>query len=110
VEVIASQTEAQPDLGSRPVVVLSAGVHDAPECAGIDDEAARQMEEIWAELQGEIATFSTNSEQRVMENSPHYVQLQAPEAVIDAVRDVVTAVRRGPPVGSQGPVAEGKVP
>ena len=45
-----------------------------------------------------------------LENTSHYVQLEAPEAVIAAVRDVVTAVRGGVPLESQesGPGQKGE--
>jgi pimeloyl-ACP methyl ester carboxylesterase len=95
VETIASQASAQTDLGSRPVVVVSAGIHDPPDCADLDQTVQREMDSTWSELQEEIAGFSTSSERRLIENSAHYIQLEVPEAVVAAVRDVVTAVRRG---------------
>jgi pimeloyl-ACP methyl ester carboxylesterase len=97
-EAIASQAQATVTLGSRPVVVLTAGIQDP--LPGIEVSAAVQRETVstWSELQEEIAGLSTNSERRVIERSAHYIQLEAPEAVIAAVLDVVTAAREGTPV------------
>jgi pimeloyl-ACP methyl ester carboxylesterase len=99
-EAIASQAQPTASLGSRPVVVLTAGIQDLP--PGIEVSAAVQREIVstWSELQEEIAVLSTNSERRVIQNSAHYIQIEAPEAVIAAVLDVVTAAREGTAVAS----------
>ena len=100
-ETIATQARVTGSLGSRPVVVLSAGIQDPPPGIEISDATRREMASTWFELQEELAALSTNSERRLVENSAHYIQLQAPEAVIAAVRDVVAAVREGTPLGFQ---------
>lgn len=100
-EMTASQARATGTLGSRPVVVLSAGIQDLPAGIEISDAAQRELKRAWNELQEEIEALSTNSERRLIENSAHYIQLEAPETVIAAVRDVVTAVRQGRPLASE---------
>lgn len=99
-ETISSQARITGTLGSRPVVVLSAGNQDPPPGIEVSDAAQQEMVNTWFELQEEIAALSTNSELRLIENSAHYIQLEAPEAVTAAVRDVIAAVREGRPVAS----------
>lgn len=94
-EITASQARATGALGSRPVVVLSAGIQDPPAGIELGEAAQRELVSVWGELQDEIAALSTNSERRIVENSAHYIQLEAPQAIIAAVRDVVAAVREG---------------
>ena len=101
-EMSASQARLAGTLGSRPVVVLTAGIQDPPPGVEVSETARRAMVSTWSELQAEIAALSTNSERRVIENSAHYIQLGAPQAVIAAVRDVVAAVREGKPLGFEG--------
>ena len=80
-------------LGDRPLVVLTAGQYWKP-----DDPVAAQeiadFHETWThQLQPELAHLSTNGKQIVVENSDHGIPEQAPEAVADAVHEIVTEVR-----------------
>jgi len=81
-----SQAREAGALGSLPLIVLS---------AGRDPETLlqAQLRAVWAELQEELASLSSNADHRVIEDSDHFIQFDAPEAVIAAVRDVVRAVR-----------------
>ena len=45
-------------------------------------------------LQMELAQRSTGGKLIIVENSGHHIQHDQPEVVVDAVRDVVEAVRR----------------
>lgn len=87
-------------LGDRPLVVLTASNHARP---GMSQAAIVSAQRAWLALQMELAALSTNSIQRTVEGAHHYIQLAKPEAVVDATREVVTAVRDGTRV-SQGPV------
>jgi hypothetical protein len=70
---------AQPHpLGDRPLVVLS---------RGINTNAERDASF------AEITRLSSNSRHAVVPNADHEIHLYAPPAVIQAVHDVVTAVR-----------------
>ena len=83
-------------LGNRPVVVLTAGVPLAVPTVSADGNTA--MRRIWLELQKELAGLSTNSDHRIVEGAGHYIHDDRPDAVVTAIRDVVTAVREGWPV------------
>jgi pimeloyl-ACP methyl ester carboxylesterase len=80
-------------LGDRPVVVLTAGVPRS--MPGVSDEGNAAMQRVWLELQGELAGLSMNSDHRIVEGAGHYIHRDRPEAVVTAIRDVVTAVRGG---------------
>ena len=64
----------------------------------MDKEGSAKMQAVWAELQGELATLSTNVDHRVITDATHYIHWDNPEAVITAVADVITAQRAGMPV------------
>ena|SRR5215469_562383 len=80
-------------LGDRPLIVLTAGQYWKP----VDPVAAKEIAEFhetWVhQLQPELARLSTNGKQIVVENSDHGIPEQAPDAVADAIHEVVTEVR-----------------
>ena len=90
-EVRAAQLTS---LGDMPLVVLTRGLAPDPNLPGLSDEGAQQVETVWDELQAEQATLSSNGKQVLAEESGHLVQLDQPELVVDAIRDVVEAARR----------------
>ena len=47
------------------------------------------------QLQAALTEGSQNSEQIIAEDSGHYIQLEQPDLVIDAIRQVVDAARNG---------------
>jgi pimeloyl-ACP methyl ester carboxylesterase len=96
IDAMSEQAGRTGALGDRPVVVLTAG--EARTMPGLSEESDAAMRRIWLELHGELAGLSTNSDHRVVEGAGHYVHWDRPEAVIAAIRDVVTAVRESGPV------------
>jgi pimeloyl-ACP methyl ester carboxylesterase len=68
-------------LGSRPLVVITAGQSDVGE---------------WHALQLDLLTRSTKSRRIVAEGSGHYVQDERPALVLEAIRDVVEQSRNLP--------------
>lgn len=78
-------------LGTIPLIVLTraaGGYSDADY-----DIPAAQMEKERKEGQAKLALLSTNSKQ-IMVHSGHNMELQAPDDVTAAIREVVEAVRR----------------
>jgi pimeloyl-ACP methyl ester carboxylesterase len=69
-------------LGDLPLIVLAAS--GAP--TSVDQ--GQQLQDVWLELQHELLSLSKDSEIRVYETG-HYPQLQAPDLVIEAIRDVL---------------------
>jgi pimeloyl-ACP methyl ester carboxylesterase len=75
-----AQLQAAPSLGDRPLIVLAAG----------ESMATTPR---WPEAQRRQAAMSANGRLIVVEGSGHYIQLEHPDVVIDAVRQVVAQVR-----------------
>ncbi len=71
-------------LGDLPLVVISRG-RPEPLPAG--------YERAWQEMQSEIAALSSRGERVVASRSGHYVQIEQPEVVVDAILRVVLAAR-----------------
>lgn len=91
------------DLGSRPLVVLTAmAPYTDAELRGmkITPEQGTQVQAIWKQLHEEQATWSSRSTHRVLPSSGHNIQLEDPDAVVEAVLSVVRAVRAGGPAES----------
>jgi pimeloyl-ACP methyl ester carboxylesterase len=81
------------NLGDRPLLVLTAGRYWTPS----DPVAAREIadfHQVWVhQLQADLARLSTRGKQVVVENSEHAIGLEAPDAVVDAVRNMVMQIR-----------------
>lgn len=75
-----AELRAAPSLGDRPLIVLAA------------DESMNTTPR-WPEAQHQQAAMSTSGRLIVVEGSGHYIQLDHPAVVIDAVRQVVTQAR-----------------
>jgi pimeloyl-ACP methyl ester carboxylesterase len=78
-------------LRPMPLFVLSHGKPNADELplGSID----RADEELWRELQRELAALVPGARHAVAENAGHDIAADQPEAVVDATLQVVTAVR-----------------
>lgn len=89
---VASQqvaAERRP-LGAMPLIVLTRGERS-------DNLSADQAETewtLWNRMHGEVARLSTIGSHRVVEGANHYIQLDRPDAVVEAVHEVVMAARR----------------
>jgi pimeloyl-ACP methyl ester carboxylesterase len=85
-EVRAADTTS---LGDLPLIVLSRGIWDPlPSVSEAENQLAWQA---WQDMQSEVPWLSTNSKQFMAEQSGHFIQLQQPHLVIDAIREVVQA-------------------
>jgi pimeloyl-ACP methyl ester carboxylesterase len=78
-------------LGEVPLVVLSHGQPMA--MPGLADEVNQANEQLWQELQAELAGLSSRGRLVVAEGSGHYIQLEQPQLVIDAIGQVVASRR-----------------
>jgi pimeloyl-ACP methyl ester carboxylesterase len=93
----AAQTAATGSLGDMPLVVLSQDP-DAPQY-DLPEDIVKPTSEAWQQMQKELAQLSTRSTQVIAKNSGHYIQLNRPDLVVDAIRQVIRAVRRSPTPG-----------
>lgn len=88
----ASEAAAVTALGDIPLVVLS---HDPDKpSAELPSDLAKSTNQAWEKMQEELAHLSTRGTQSIAKNSSHYIQLDRPELVIDAVRSVVEQARQ----------------
>lgn len=78
-------------LGDIPLKVISRGYWDP--MPGFSDTENQQAWQTWQEMQSELLSLSSNSNQVIAEHSEHSIQLQQPEIVIDALQEIVNANR-----------------
>jgi pimeloyl-ACP methyl ester carboxylesterase len=85
---------AQQPMRPMPLVVLTRGIPTAEGelPPGIPADA---LDDIWQQLQRQLAQLVPGARQVIATKSGHYIQLSQPELVIDATRAVVEAVRLG---------------
>jgi hypothetical protein len=86
--------EHEKPLGSRPIRVLTSGHHGGGPGGGTRTPEGREYQEEVSKAQGRWLRLSTNSKQIFALKSSEYIQLDEPEVVVEAIRDVYSAVRR----------------
>jgi len=88
----AAQVAATGSLGDMPLVVLS---HDPDKHSSeLPEDIAKPTNDAWEKMQEELSHLSTRGTQVVAKNSGHYIQLDRPDVVIDAVRRVVDETKQ----------------
>jgi pimeloyl-ACP methyl ester carboxylesterase len=85
------------NLGARPVVVLTRGkpTPDVPMAQ------AERFDQVWLEMQKDMARWSTHGVQKTVSDSGHYIPNDDPDAVVAAIWTVVAAERSGRQAGTQ---------
>ena len=81
-------------LEDKPLIVLSAGSRGKmfPQ---FSQKGSDRFNEAWTESQADLTQASQNSKQIIAKESGHNIQYDDPELVIDAIRQVMEAVRNG---------------
>lgn len=85
------QVNASGRLGNIPLTVIRHG--NPAMFAGMPAEQADAAEKVWRELQADLAALSSNSRMLVAEKSGHNIQVDQPDLVVDAIRQMVDLVR-----------------
>lgn len=83
-------------LGDRPVVVLTAMApmdSTTRKAIGISEETGKKFQQAWKEMHDDEASWSTRSRHEIVPDATHYIQIDRPDVVIRAVREVVDSVR-----------------
>ncbi|MFZ1141145.1 MAG: alpha/beta hydrolase [Candidatus Sulfotelmatobacter sp.] len=94
----AAQTAATGSLGDRPLAVLS---HDPDKpSADLPPDLAKPTNDAWEKMQEELSHLSTRGTQTIAKNSAHYIQIDRPDVVIEAVRNVVEQARAAQPASA----------
>jgi pimeloyl-ACP methyl ester carboxylesterase len=86
------QVSASGSLGSLPLIVVRHGIPDL--FARMPADQAVKAEQVWQELQADLARLSSNSQLLVAEKSGHGIQTDQPELVVAAIRQMTETVRK----------------
>lgn len=86
-------------LGDLPLIVLSRKIDAQDMVKQIPSslqsmELAQQMADVADDMQDELAGLSTRGKRIIVEGSGHFIQLDKPQVVIDAIREVFGQVTR----------------
>lgn len=80
-------------LGNLPLTVIRHGIPDI--FSRMPAAEAIQAEQVWQEMQNLLAGLSSDSRSITAENSGHGIQLEQPELVVEAIRQMVDKIRAG---------------
>lgn len=81
--------------GALPLIVLTAGIGGGKNLPPEYSDAERAaFDNAWADLHRDQASLSTIGERRIVPGAGHGIQADAPQAVIDAIREVLAAAAR----------------
>jgi len=78
-------------MGALPLVVITAGLHEEEPSATVSVEERTRQRDV---NQRDLASLSSNARQIIATNSGHRIQLEEPDLVADAIRQVLDAARR----------------
>ena len=91
-DVNTQELEAvHPSFGDKPLIVLSRGVEEG--APGVPPAYLPKVEAAWRAGHDRIAALSSRGANTIVPGARHYVQVDRPQAVVDAVRLVVEAAR-----------------
>jgi pimeloyl-ACP methyl ester carboxylesterase len=90
----AEQARAAGGLADKPLIVLAAGTTlGAAPIDGLTQDGVVAFQRMWIEdLQPRLARLSTRGKLVVLPNSGHNIPAERPDAVVEAVRQICTAV------------------
>jgi pimeloyl-ACP methyl ester carboxylesterase len=88
---MAEVREMHITLGDIPLVVLTAQKMEIPPSLGLSAEGVEEMKALWAEMQAQLAALSSRGEVVRAEESGHFIHLDQPELVIEAINHVLDA-------------------
>jgi hypothetical protein len=90
----AAETATTGLLGDLPLAVLS---HDPDKpSADLPADLAKPTNQAWEKMQEELAHLSKRGTQTIAKNSGHYIQMDRPDLVVEAVRTVLDQARAAP--------------
>jgi pimeloyl-ACP methyl ester carboxylesterase len=81
-------------LGDKPLMVLTAGSVQLAG-TGLSQEQVNLIDELHSESQAGLTRRSENAKQIIVEDSGHYIHVEQPGLVTDAIRQVVEAAQDG---------------
>lgn len=87
-----AQTATTGSIDDLPLAVLSSDP-DKPD-ADLSEDLAKPASDAWQKMQEELSHLSTRGTRVIAKNSGHYIQLDRPDVVIEAVHNVVNRARQ----------------
>ena len=84
----AAQALATKGFGAKPLIVLAAA-DTSVVTEGFEPALAAKLEKIWWDLQGELASRSTQGRLVKVENATHEMPFERPDAVADAINEIL---------------------
>jgi len=94
----AAQTAATGTLGDLPLAVLSRDPEKPS--ADLPADLAQPTNAAWEKMQEELAHLSTRGTRTVAKNSGHYIQIDRPDLVIEAIHGVIEQARAPQPTSA----------
>lgn len=79
-------------LGNLPLIVLSPGIGET--VASFSDKENQELRQEMQAQQLRLAALSTQSKQMIAEHSGHFIQIDQPELVTEAVQEIVDTIRQ----------------
>jgi pimeloyl-ACP methyl ester carboxylesterase len=93
---MAELRRADRDLGNRPLVVLTSARPQTMATTEVDP----RLIEVWIDMQKDLVELSTNSRHTVTDQSGHYIHVEEPALVVEAVSEVLEKRPQPPNPGS----------
>ena len=93
-----AQVRAKPSLPQVPLAIVSAGYEGEKPPRGVSPKDWESFRAVWRVLQADLARRCTNSVHITAAKSSHWVQLDQPALVVEAIRRVVKAARKNGPL------------
>jgi pimeloyl-ACP methyl ester carboxylesterase len=84
---VAELDAANLSFGDKPLIVLTRGNQEG--APGVPPDAVAAMEEAWKAAHDRLAVLSQRGVSVVVPHTGHYIQIDQPGAVIDAIRQMV---------------------
>lgn len=92
-ELYLARVKQPVPLGDKPLIVLLPKFQYGNPLGGLSPEEWKRISDEKRQQKLEFTKLSRNSKLIIAENSGHHIQLDEPQIVIDAIRDVVNAVK-----------------
>lgn len=89
IPAVVEQIRETGNFGDMPITVLTAGTFNVLN-PGLPPDLETSLANLFRELQGRIAALSTVGTQTVIPDSGHNMPRENPQAIADAIRDMIT--------------------
>jgi pimeloyl-ACP methyl ester carboxylesterase len=99
-KALAEEAGKISSFGNIPLIVIT-GTSESRSSWMPDKNLEKKSDQIWMQLQDELMQLSTNSEHMYAPKAGHYVQLEQPEMVVDAIRKILAKADNKPTVALQ---------